>query len=224
MADRDGDGRTDGDVLAGGRGDEPDHRRGDGQRGDGPAAGRPWWTLPAARSAALVAAGLVLVLLVTQSDLLSADHQPDASGAGAGGRLVVLVDGHLAVAVEQGWSDGPEVPDNLGSAADLAAVVLPSGRSLLVGAAAGTLFSVDPAGEEDWTAIGRASRVLGPTGALGTVIVERPGGQVVEVDARTGRAVQADPFPGYDPRAGVAGRQPGRGGHQPVAAGPAPAR
>ena len=202
MTDRDGDGRTDGDVLAGGRGDEPDHRRSGGQQGDGPAAGRPWWTLPAARSAALVAAGLVLVLLVTQSDLLSADHQPDASGAGAGGRLVVLVDGHLAVAVEQGWSDGPEVPDDLGSAADLAAVVMPSGRSLLVGAAAGTLFRVDPAGEEDWTAIGRASRVLGPTGTLGTVIVERPGGQVVEVDASTGRAVQADPFPGYDPAQG----------------------
>jgi hypothetical protein len=151
---------------------------------------------------ALAAVGLVVVLVVTQGELLSAGH-PDASGGpDAGGRLVALVDGHLAVAVADGWSDGPEVPEALGSAADLVAVTMLSGRSLLVGAAAGTLFRVDPAGDEDWTEIGRASRVVGSTGALGTVLVERPGGDLVEVDARTGSTVRADPFPGYLPTQG----------------------
>ena len=206
MPDRDAD-ASDGDVLSGGRADQPDGGRGSGRpgrarRGGQPRGGRPWWTEPAVRSAALVAAGLVVVLLVSQSGLLSAENDPEAGGAGAGGRLVVLTDGHLAVAVEDGWSDGPGVPDGVDSATDLVAATMPSGRSLLVGAAGGELFRVDPAGDQDWVGIGRAARVVGPTGALGTVAVERPGGHVVEVDVRTGETVGTDPFPGYEPLEG----------------------
>ena len=196
MADRDADARADGDVLAGGREGEPD-------RGSGPRRTGPWWSVPAVRSAAVLAAGLVVVLLVSQGGLLSADNHPGAAdGAGAGGRLVVLTDGHLEVAVGTGWSDGPEVPDAADSAAALVAVTMPSGRSLLVGAADGRLFRVDPTGEEDWVDVGPASRVVGSSGTLGTVVVERPGGAVAEVDVLTGDTVRGDPFPGYQPSQG----------------------
>jgi hypothetical protein len=190
-----------GDVLAGGRDDEGQPRSAD--RRDAADDRGPWWARPGVRYTALVAAALVALLVVTQSGLLSAETPPDAAGgAGAGGRLVVLDDGHLAVAVGDDWSDGPSVPDGVDSATDLVGVVMPSGRSLLVGAAEGTLFHVDPAGDDDPTEIGRATRVVGATDSLGSVVVERAGGDVAEVDARTGRTVSTDPFPGFEPSQG----------------------
>lgn len=156
--------------------------------------------MPRVRAVALVGGGLALVLLLTQGDLLSAGPRA-GGGAGAGSRLVALVDGRLTVAVGKDWSDGPEVPDGV-DAADLVPVTMPSGRSLLVGAADGTLFRVDPAGEEEWVGIGGAAKVVGPTGALGTALVQRPGGEVVEIDVRTGDTVREDPYPGYQPSQG----------------------
>jgi hypothetical protein len=189
----------DGDFLAGGREDEPDDDR--------RAAGEPpWWTAPAVRSAALVAAGLVLVVLVTQAGLLSAGDDrassPDGVTPGARGRLVALVDGRLVIAKGDDWVEGPELPDRLGRADALVPVTMPSGRSLLVGAAGRDLVRVDPREDGDSVPIARAVTVIGSTGRLGTVVVEQPGGAVVEVDVRTGDTVDSRPFPGFDPSTG----------------------
>ena len=113
----------------------------DGRTGQRPPGrGRLW------RPAALVVAGLV-ALVALRSGLLSAP----GDGAGepapqrsAGGLLVLRSEGRLMVEGGDEWSEGPELPSRLAPRATLVPVVGSTGRSVLVGVAGRTLFSIDP--------------------------------------------------------------------------------
>lgn len=151
------------------------------------------------RLAAVAAAGLV-ALLALRSGLLSAPG--DAGGEpppqrSAGGLLVLRSDGRLLVEAGDDWSEGPELPRGLARSAPLVPVLSSTGRSVLVGVAGRTLFSIDPADPEDTpTPLGRARGVVSGSGRLGGVLVDRGQGRVVEVDAATGAVRDPAPFPG----------------------------
>jgi hypothetical protein len=174
------------DVL----GTVPDVAEGTGERP--PGRSRLW------RVAAMAAAGLV-ALLALRSGLLSAPG--DAGGEppperSAGGLLVLRSDGRLLVESGDDWSEGPELP-RLAGRAPLVPVLSSTGRSVLVGVAGRTLFSIDPADPEDTpTPLGRARGVVSGSGRLGGVLVDRGQGRVVEVDAATGAVRDPAPFPG----------------------------
>lgn len=159
--------------------------------GHPPGRGRRW------RLAALAAAGLV-ALLALRSGLLSApgDSEPGPVRS-AGGLLVLRAEGRLLVEAGDGWSEGPELPRRLAGRASLVPVLSSTGRSVLVGVAGRTLFSIDPADPEDTgTPLGRARSVVAGSGRLGGVLVDRGEGRVVEVDAATGAVRDPAPFPG----------------------------
>lgn len=167
---------------------------GDDGTGDRPPGrGRLW------RLAAVVAAALV-ALLALRSGLLSApgggpdDSAPQRS---EGGLLVLRSEGRLLVEAGDEWADGPELPSRLAPRASLVPVLSSTGRSVLVGVAGRTLFSIDPSDPEDTpTPLGRARGVVAGSGRLGGVLVDRGDGRVVEVDAATGAVRDPAPFPG----------------------------
>ena len=163
----------------------------DGTGGRPPGRSRLW------QLAALVAAGLV-ALLALRSGLLSAPGGDEpAPQRSAGGLLVLRSEGRLLVEDEDDWSEGPELPRRLPQRASLVPVIGSDGRSVLVGVAGRTLFSVDPSDPEDTpTPLGRARSVVSGSGRLGGVLVDRGDGQVVEVDAATGAVRDPAPFPG----------------------------
>lgn len=163
-----------------------------GTGGSPPRRGRSW------RLLALVAAVLVAVLAL-RSGVLSAP----GGGAGepapsrsAGGLLVIRSEGRLLVEAGDDWTEGPELP-RLAPRASLVPVIGSTGRSVLVGVAGRTLFSIDPSDPEDTpTPLGRARSVVAGSGRFGGVLVDRGNGQVVEVDAATGAVRDPAPFPG----------------------------
>ena len=165
----------------------------DGGTGDRPPLGGWSWRLVAVVAAALVA------LLALRSGLLSA---PGGSGEpapprSAGGLLVIRSEGRLLVEAGDDWAEGPELPRRLAPRAALVPVIGSTGRSVLVGVADRTLFSIDPSDPEDRpTPLGRARSVVSGSGRFGGVLVDRGGGQVVEVDAATGAVRDPAPFPG----------------------------
>ena len=158
-----------------------------------PGRGRLW------RLAAVVAAGLV-ALLALRSGLLSAPGGGPGEPApprSAGGLLVLRSEGRLLVEAGDEWSEGPELPRGVAERASLVPVLSSTGRSVLVGVAGRTLFSIDPADPEDTpTPLGRARSVVSGSGRLGGALVERGDGRVVEVDAATGAVRDPAPFPG----------------------------
>jgi hypothetical protein len=162
----------------------------DGSGGRRPGHGH-LWRLVAVGAAALLA------LLALRSGLLSAPGDDTAGARSAGGLLVLRSEGRLLVEAGDDWAEGPELPRRLGKRAPLVPVLSSTGRSVLVGIAGRTLFSIDPADPEDTaTPLGRARGVVSGSGRLGGVLVERGDGQVVEVDAATGAVRDPAPFPG----------------------------
>ncbi len=152
----------------------------------------------------LLAVVAVVVLAVSRSGLLSAEAPPqttDQASAEAADieeatRLVARSEGHL---VRLGQDDGPLLPD--GDLSSVIPVRSAGPAAYLVGVVDGTqLFRMETGEDARWAPIGRATAVLAATGTSNRAVISR-GDKVQEVDVTTGRVVDVEPFPGFDPAA-----------------------
>jgi hypothetical protein len=192
---------------------EPDGSHDPGSRdvvehGEEPPSGRlpPWL-----RRAALVAAALVALAVVSRTGLLSAGgsapQPPTPPGQDSPApRLVARLGDRLLVADHRTSRPATVLPSGLPANARL--VAAPSGDSVaqgldvgpVVGVAGGRLFRADP-GKDHFRWLAPADEVLAPALSESTVAVRRGDTvQAVEVDA--GATTDAVPFPGYGPGAG----------------------
>jgi hypothetical protein len=188
---------------------EPDGSRDVVEHGEEPMSGGvpPWL-----RRAALVAAAVVALAVLSRTGLLSAGgpapEPPRPPGQDSPApRLVARLGDRLLVAERRTSRPATVLPSGLPAGARL--VAAPDADSVaqglevgpLVGVVRGRLFRADPdRARFRWLAPG--TEVLAPALAESTVAVRR-GDTVQAVEVNAGATTDADPFPGYDAAAGT---------------------
>jgi hypothetical protein len=159
------------------------------------------------RRAGLVAAGVVAVVAVTQSGLLSGDGntpRPKAPTPSAttervslvGPRPVVRVGDQLHTVTRNRLQPGPVLPAGFGRREPLVLVPRADGTGPLVGVHDGELFRADP-GRDTWRSLGHAEAVVSAAPGTSRALVVRDD-EVVTVEVATGSTVDENPFPGFD--------------------------
>lgn len=159
----------------------------------------------AQRLAVMILAVVAASVLVSRSGLLSAGGPAD-TGNGDGvaparqddrvRRLVARLDDHLVRPGQADLARGPVLPDGFPGDARLVPVPAQGGTGTLLGVHHGLLFRITPGRSGEWTAIGRAERVVAAS-APGRAVVLRLDA-LVELEVATGRVVQESPYPGFD--------------------------
>jgi hypothetical protein len=177
---------------------------------------------PALRALVFVAVGLIAVVVLTRTDLLSSDRtdrsalptpSPSATRPTTTSNLVVgpprpvvRWNDALAVGLPYGVRADRPVIDRIDKDTELVAVSPvpePGGaRDALLGVARGSLVRVDVR-SGDVTQLGPASAVVDAAAAPGRALVLRDG-RLLEVDVHDGRTTDENPFPGFDPADWVA--------------------
>ena len=173
----------------------------------GPDRDEPPGTLPSvARGLGVLLVLAVIALLLSRSNLLSADAPPRAGHPSSPtsppapqepeiSRLIAQVDDHLVRLGQDDWAEGPLLPGP--ERVSLVPVPSPAGPGAVAGVAGAQLFSVATSRDAHWAPIGGASAVVAASSAPGRLLVWR-GARVVEVEVGHGRVVDPAPFPGFD--------------------------